>query len=324
MPLSVSIGTNGRISRGTNVIIPPENAGIGDIVFCKSGYAPTAPSNLLVVGRGTNSTNSATLNSATYYRYGVIYGFVAGMAMILADTDGSGNSAETSKYYATSGYPSVSDLPIYGGGSCLMRNGKKATYVQMNTAQQQVSDSYRGTAGSAIHPTAAYNGDVMTEATFNGSTEAKKIYGTWTEYLRQTLRVNGAPGTPFGAIYSGTNNAKVHEFGRWMTKTLHARSTSLFPAANYCSTFKVNNTGDVAGNWWLPSMFELGEMLIDSHYGLVNEGLINDISTGSYRWSCVLFSGSLAWVYYNYGMSNGYGISDYQFTVRPVTLLKLV
>ena len=41
------------------------------------------------------------------------------------------------------------------------------------------------------------------------------------------------------------------------------------------------------------------------------------------RWSCVRYSSSLAWFYNYRGMSYNLGFSDYQFTVRPVTLLNL-
>ena len=43
----------------------------------------------------------------------------------------------------------------------------------------------------------------------------------------------------------------------------------------------------------------------------------------SNRWSCVRNSSGLAWLYYYDGLSDYYGFT-YGFTVRPVTLLKLV
>ena len=48
--------------------------------------------------------------------------------------------------------------------------------------------------------------------------------------------------------------------------------------------------------------------------------------TSEDRWSSVLYSGSLAWSYNYYGMSNGVGLtySGSWLVVRPVTLLKLV
>ena len=325
MALSVTgLDANGRITpKGTNVIIPPQNAGIGDLVYKRTSYFTNAayntPDYFKVVGRGTanNSVITEPNTSVSYTLYGCIYGFVAGMAMVCAPS-------ETSAYWASSGYPSVSDLPMYGGNTVLMRNGNKCTYAQMNTARQSSSDSYRGTAGDYVHPTASYNGEVMTKSTFESGTsandvEARKIYGTWIEYLRQTLRVNGAPGTPFGITTTGV---KVHEFGRWMTKTVHARSSTLFPAINYCYGFC-----EGSGTWWLPSMFEMAEMMIDENYDKINEnGLTGwtDLSSSSDRWSCVLYSGSGAWFYDNYGLSNRLGFSGSQLAVRPVTLLKLV
>ena len=305
MALSVTgLDSNGRVTpKGTNVVIPPQSAGVGDLIF-------GTRSSFKVIGRGT--ANDSTATTLGLPLFGCIYGFAAGMAMVCAPT-------ETSKYWASSGYPSLSGLPTYGGGTVLMRNGNKCSNAQMNTARQSSSDSHRGTAGSLVHPTASYNGGVMTESTFNSSADAKKIYGTWTEYLRQTLRVNGAPGTPFGAVTTGV---KVHEFGRWMTHTVQALSDSLFPAVNHCYTY-----GDGNGAWWLPSMFELGEMMIDEHWNKMNDNSFSGWSvpaTGSSRWSSTLVSASSAWVYSSYGMSGSSGVTDGSLAVRPVTLLKLV
>ena len=303
------VATSGAVTISGGILIPKESAGIGDLIY-KNGT-----SNYVVIGRGTATGTTVTVGSTTYTLWGCIYGFVAGMAMVCAPT-------ETSKYWASSGYPSLSGLPTYGGGTVLMRNGNKCTYAQMNTARQSSSDSNRGTAGSLVHPTASYNGGVMTERTFNSSADAKKIYGTWTEYLRQTLRVNGAPGTPVGAVTPGV---KVHEFGRWMTSQVG--TNSLFPAAYYCWTTYSNDTDGAVGTWWLPSMFELGEMMIDEHWNKMNDNSFSGWSvpaTSSHRWSSTLYSASSAWHYYYLGVSDHNGVADYSLAVRPVTLLKLV
>jgi len=301
MALNVTgIDANGRITpKGTNVVIPNIAAGIGDLVY-KSG------STIKVIARGTASSTTISIGGGSYTLYGCIYGFVAGMAMIVAP-----NAAETSKQWGS--YPS--GAPTIGAGTVLMRNGLKTSYyAQMNTARQASSDSYRGTAGSNVHPTAAYSGGVMTESTFNSSAEAKKFYGTWREYLRQTLRVNGVPGSPFGAVGGG---CKVHEFGRWMTKNYLASSS--YPAGYHCYSY---NEG--SGTWWMPSMFELGELMIDEHLDLVNDNTgILSVSAGVTRWSCVCYSSATAWIYNYAGMSHYVGFSS-SFTVRPVTLLKLV
>lgn len=314
MALSVSgFDANGRITpKGTNVVIPPESAGIGDLVY-KSG------STIKVIGRGTASAASISIGGSTYTLYSCIYGFTNGFAMIVAP-----NGAETTAYWATSNSPTLpAGTPAYGGGTVLMRNGKRSTYAQMNTARQMASDSYRGTAGSNVHPTAAYDGGVMTESSFNSNTNnVKDIYGTWKEYLMQTLRVNGAPGTPFGAAVAG--DVKVHEFGRWMTRKLYAQSTSVFPAAKACYEYTGALGTDAAGTWWLPSMYELAELMIDAHLNKVNENSsLLSVSVSAARWSCVRLSAGNAWAYSVNGVSYSAGFAGYQLAVRPVTLLKL-
>lgn len=45
--------------------------------------------------------------------------------------------------------------------------------------------------------------------------------------------------------------------------------------------------------------------------------------TSEDRWSCVRSSSGRAWLYYRGGVSDYGGFANYQFTVRPVTLLRL-
>lgn len=291
---------NGRITpKGSNIVVPPQSAGIGDLIF-KSG------STVKVIARGTASGTTISIGGSSYTLYGAIYGFVNGEAMVVAP-----NAAETSKAWGS--YPS--GAPTYGAGTPLMRNGNKTDYyAQMNTATNQ---SYITGGGSApVTLASAYQATSLNSSNFDGSAPAdvKKRYGTWWEYIRQTLRVNGAPGTPFGAVGGG---CKVHEFGRWMGKTYF--SSSSYPAGYHCYTY---NEG--GGKWWLPSMFELAELMIDEHLDKINENSgILSVSAGASRWSCVCYSSSLAWFYRDYGVSYTYGFSS-SFTVRPVTLLKLV
>ena len=300
MALSVTvIDSNGRVTpKGTNVLIPKESAGIGDLVF-KSG------SSIRIYGRGTVS--ATTIDG--YTLYGAIYGFVAGMAMIVAP-----NGGETSAAWLSSGSSTVG--PEYGGGTPLMRNGGKHTYVQMNTNTNQ---SYITGGSSAPYKLgSAYQATSLTSSTFasGASADVKARFGSWLEYIRQTLRVNGAPGTPFGAVAA---DVKVHEFGRWMTKQIVTTHGSTAVAAYHCYNYNEGN-----GTWWLPSMFELGELMIDEHLNKVNENsAILSVSAGSSRWSCVRHSSGHAWRYDNVGMSNIFGFTN-GLTVRPVTLLKLV
>lgn len=291
---------NGRITpKGSNIVIPPQSAGIGDLVY-KNG------STIKVIGRGTATGTTISLGGTSFTQYGGICSFVNGMALLSAP-----NAAETSKTYGS--YPS--GAPTYGAGTPLMRNGDRTSYyAQMNTAQNQ---GYITGGGSApVQLASAYQATSLNASNFDGSASAdiKKRYGTWWEYIRQTLRVNGAPGTPFGAVGGG---CKVHEFGRWMGKTYF--SSSSYPAGYHCYTY---NEG--GGKWWLPSMFELAEIMIDEHLDMINEnGGIFSIDRGAGRWSCVCVSSDLAWLYDGFGMSNSGGFGR-SCTVRPVTLLRLV
>ena len=288
---------NGRITpKGTNVVIPPESAGIGDLVY-KSG------STYKVIGRGTASATSISIGGSTFTLYGCVYGFVNGEAMIVAP-----NAAETTATFGShpSGAPDFGNSPY-------MRNGLRHTYAQMNTARN--ASYITGGSSAPVQLASAYQATSLTASTFAGSASAdiKKRYNTWDEYIRQTLRVNGVPGTPFGAVGGG---CKVHEFGRWMGRSFF--SSSSFPAGYHCYTY---NEG--GGTWWLPSMFELAELMIDDHLNKVNENsAILSVNVGATRWSCVLVSSTYAWVYADSGMSH-YNAFSYSFTVRPVTLLRL-
>lgn len=301
MALSISIGADGRISpKGTNVVIPNNLAGIGDMVYKSGG-------DIKVIGCGTASASSISIGGSTYMLYGCIYGFVNGMAMVLAPE-------ESSKQWAISGVSAPSDAPQYGWGTALMRNGNKHTYVQMNVAQN--SNYIKGGSSAPVILGSAYQATSLTPADFAtaASADIKARFGTWEQYIRQTLRVNGAPGTPFGAVASGV---KVHEFGKWMTSKL---TSSNYPAGQYAW-----NYGGGDGEWWLPSMYELAEMMIDEHYTRINENNtpgFSRLSSGSYRWSSVVCSSGYAWSYDYDGMSDHNGLT-YSLMVRPVTLLKL-
>ena len=204
--------------------------------------------------------------------------------------------------------------------SPLMRNGLRHTYAQMNTARNAGYIYYATASGAPAQLASAYRATTLQASTFvsDASDDVKKRFATWTEYIRQTLRVNGAPGTPFGMTDTGV---KVHEFGRYMGRLAYAAGLDDYPAFKSCYEH-----GEGGGTWWLPSMFELGELMIDEHLNKLNQNsssVFGSISAASIRWSCVRVSTSLAWTYNNLGLSDYYGFS-YTFAVRPVTLLKLV
>lgn len=305
MPLTITIDpTSGRISpKGTNVVIPPENAGIGDLIY-------GTRSNFRVIGRGTAvEDENGRIDGRSIF--GGIYGFVNGETMVVAPNE------LAASYWGNY----VSGMPIIEPGNVLMRNGKKTSYyAQMNTKQN--SNYIKGGSSIPLLLEKAYQATSLTKDTFmtDTSDEAKEVrrhFATWDEYIRQTLRVQGAPGSPFGAV---TTNVKVHEFGRWMGKTFGA-SQPTDRALGRCY-----NYGNGGGEWWLPSMFELGEMMIDEHLDKLNKNpssVFGSISADSDLWSCVFARSGYAWQYRNFGVSDHRGISAYRFVVRPVTLFKL-
>ena len=314
MALGVTgVDGNGRVTpKGTNVVIPPENAGVGDLIYKSGGTVK-------VIGRGTASGASISIGGTTYTLYGAIFGFINGEAMIVAP-----NGAEVANTAWAGGGSAPSWLTkYYPSGSVLMRNKLNTSYyAQMNTA---TNAGYITGGGSApVQLSSAYQATSLTSSNFdsNASAEIKRKYKTWNEYIRQTLRVNGAPGTPFGAVFDG---CKVHEYGRYVTNRIGDDSS--FPACRHCYNYQGALGTDAKGTWWLPSMFELAELMIDEHLNKVNENSsVLSVSAGLLRWSSVLLSGSDAWSYYLGGMSdyNGLTYSVSWMVVRPVTLLKLV
>lgn len=332
------------IPKGTNVIIPPENAGVGDIVFCKSGADPHVASNLRVIGWGTTSRANITISGVTYVPYGVIYGFVNGMARVVAFDEvsrrwtmaasDSGSEAATGDTDVSGGYP-VADSTV-GGGNNAMRNGKKTTYAGMNL-NSLMQNGYTG-GNTIVHPSAAWDAaQIMSKANFEaldaGAGNAKTLYGTWENYVRQVMAVRN-PGSCFTAHDS---EHKVHEQGKWNTYLLGQYTKSSpdpnsqggtacwYPAPNYCFNYYVSGTGETASshNWWLPSMDELLDLMIDDHWRKVNTCGATTLSNRANRWSSVRGSATYAWNFSGNGFCSN-RLVRYAYTVRAVTLLKLV
>ena len=337
MALGVTgIDANGRITpNGVNVVIPKQSAGIGDIVIMNSSR------DVKVIGWGTY--NASQLPSG-YVAYGVIYGFVNGMARIVALSEtsrrwtmaasDSGDPAATGDSNVNGGYP-VAETTV-GGENNVMRNGIKTTYAGMNL-NSFMQNSYTG-GNTILHPASAWGPEqVMSKANFDAlpasGGNAKTLYGTWENYVRQTLAIRN-PGSCF-AVHDSTH--KVHEQGKWNTYLLgqytkaspdanaQGGTPCWYPAANYCYNFYVAGAGENADNhnWWLPSMDEMLDLMIDAHWEKVNTCGATTLSNRAYRWSSVRVSGVRAWNYCDYGFAaDDYVL--YAFSVRPVTLLKLV
>ena len=288
-----------------NIIIPAKNAGIGDLVY-------GTRADHIVIARGT--ANADTINSKPIY--GGIYGFVAGYAMVTAPED-----LEGTKTWGTA----VEGTPTFTADP-LMRNGLRATITQMNTARDSgfIAGGSQSPAPTLI--TTAYKGTPLSSSTFDtqATEDIKKRFGSWDEYIRQTLRINGVPGTPFGATTTGV---KVHEFGRYMGM-LCGPGSAVGTAMRDCYDYGYS-IGENYGDWWVPSMFELGELMIDEHLNKINEnpGVSSGwqrITVNDHRWSCVCYGGVdyAVWLYYSRGYSRGASTAN-TFYVRPVTLLKL-
>ena len=327
--------TTGRVlPKGTNVLVPPSSAGIGDVVLMDSSR------NIKIVAWGTYSSSGLP---SGFVAYGVIYGFVNGMARVVAlsetsyrwtmaasDTGSPTSSGDTN---VSGGYPVAGST--VGGGNNVMRNGKKTTYVGMNL-NSLMQNSYTG-ANTIVHPSAAWDAaQVMSKANFNaltaGGDNAKTLYGTWENYVRQTMGIRN-PGSCFAAH---DTDHKVHEQGKWNTFLLGQYTAASpdtnasggtpcwYPAANYCFNFYVNGAGEAAAdhNWWLPSMDELYDLMTDAHWSKVNTCGATTISNRANRWSSIRYSATYAWNYHNYGFCYNLDVR-YALATRAVTLLKL-
>lgn len=336
MALTVTgVDANGRVTpKGTNVIIPPESAGIGDIVLMN------ASRDVKIVGWGTYSSGSLP---SGYVAYGVIYGFVNGMARIVALSEtsrrwtmaasDSGSESSSGSDNVSGGYPVAGST--VGGGNNAMRNGKKTTYVGMNL-NSLMQNNYTG-GNTILHPSAAWGAEqIMSKANFDalsaGGGNAKTLYGTWENYVRQTMAIRN-PGSCFAAHDS---DHKIHEQGKWNTYLLGQYTKSnpdsntqggtacWYPAANYCYNYYVSGTGETADshNWWLPSMDELLDLMIDDHWKKVNTCGATTLSNRAYRWSSIRTSATVAWSCATSGGCD-YSYVRNAYTARAVSLLKI-
>ena len=216
-----------------------------------------------------------------------------------------------------------------------MRNGGKTTYVGMNL-NSLMQNSYTG-GTSILHPAAAWGAEqVMSKSNFNGlsagSGNAKTLYGTWENYVRQVMAIRN-PGSCFAAHDS---DHKVHEQGKWNTYLLGQYTKASpdsnttggtacwYPAANYCYNYYVSGAGESASdhNWWLPSMDELFDLMVDPHWKKVNTCGATTLNNRDYRWSSIRYSAVYAWRYSSGGFCD-YGSVRSAFTTRAVSLLSL-
>lgn len=253
-------------------------------------------------------SSSDTLPSG-YVKYGVIYGLEKfGAAMLVAFTDSG-----TGKLWCTT--TTGVTLPVASTtawGRAI--SGTSGTYKCMNVARvKALCQTGSNNTVATTHPTNAYyqGGSGVapnTEAVFLANEEAVNIYGTYDAYIAQVRPLlKGSAAGVFGL-----------RVGKAYTKALAEDTSFSFDAAKYCHNYVVSGSGDAAGNWWLPDMYELAVLMADEHYNL--HASLSGVSNGSYYWSCVPYSATHAWNYLSNGMSTNLTFTNTAPRARPVTL----
>lgn len=346
--MSIQIdSTTGRVlTSKKNVVIPSENAGVGDVVFLDSNR------NMRIIACGTydSSTIAATIGSG-YVPYGIIFSFCNGMAYLLAATAAVSRkfTEGVSETTTSSNYPNcAADLTEsrMSTGKMEMRNGLTTSYQAGMNLSRIMARAWTGD-NTIVHPTSAAT-DVstkMSKANFDalvaGNGNAKDIYGTYENYLRQIMSVPTA-GSLFTCHDSGH---KPHEQGKWNTYLIGRYSDTnpdtnvsarggtadwsagvYYPAAQYCFNYYVEGSGETATdhNWWLPTMGELQELLRDENYERVNACGVVTFNITSYNyWCCIPRNEYTVWFYQYVGGCTYYAYVNQYYRVRPVTLLKL-
>ena len=313
----------------TNVQIPIDNAGIGDAIAIKNNTTGEDKSHFICV---VGSTVSATAPTG-YTWYGSVYGREKGGLMIrsfkpttakwastTADGEviGTGNNGSLA-----SSHPNVHATTTPNGGNMRNGNGGLWGYILGMSVGEVISrNNVSDNSSTALHPTSPFKGNgswPMNKATFDLDTnKAKTIYGTYENYVAQTLPImKGGQSGVFSKRYGKLNTKEM------ATKTAETTGHS-FPAAQYCYKLKIT-TSENANHWWLPDMYELAVMMSDNSFDkcqYVHSVIGDNTSRAVSRWSSVRYGDTSAWGYYYYGFSGNYDFS-YGFTVCPVTLLAL-
>lgn len=153
----------------------------------------------------------------------------------------------------------------------------------------------------------------------------------WLRYMQSMMPVNP---TDFGnmGITNGLELTKLLA-GKTYTSPAKTSPTSLCPAAAYC--YNISTIAIPQGKWYLPTVRDVSDMLIDIKYSTPNAAASSDlinrtlswlggsnISNGSYFWSCCRFNG-YAWNAYGGG---GFFYSNYMYGSHvsvPHSLYKL-
>lgn len=312
----------------TNVQIPIDNAGIGDAIAIKNNTTGEDKSHFICV---VGSTVSATAPTG-YTWYGSVYGREKGGLMIrsfkpttakwastTADGEviGTGNNGSLA-----SSHPNVHATTTSNGGNMRNGNGGLWGYILGMSVGEVISRiNVSDNSSTALHPTSPYKGYgtwPMNKATFDIDTnKAKTIYGTYENYIAQTLPIMKSSQSGVFSKRCGKHNTE-----EMATKPAETTGHS-FLAAQYCYGIKI--ASENANHWWLPDMYELAVMMSDNSFDkcqYAHSVIGGNTSRSAHRWSSVRYSATLAWYYDLGGFSNAYSFSI-GFAVCPVTLLAL-
>ena len=198
----------------------------------------------------------------------------------------------------------VADYTISTGG----RNHVKqfSTYNGMNRVRLEEYVSGRSTDANC-NPTTRMDGTTKLFTTF----PVCRAY--YEGELGDGLRANFATYSDYldaCMVISEDLNKGVMQYrdGKLLTSLLKDKTvlkagveTYAYAAARYAYDYDAGVTGFRAGNWWLPSMYELSKVMRTAqklNHTLSKKSGWSSISVSSYRWSSCRYNTSNAWNYY--------------------------
>lgn len=225
----------------------------------------------------------------------------------------------------------VADYTISTGG----RNHVKQYTTYNGMCRARLEAYVKNNADANCNPTTEMNGTTQLFATFpcslayyNGELGGglHTHFTTYSEYLDACM------------VISEDLDKGVMKFrdGKLMTSLLKDKTilkagneTYAYTAARYAHDYNAGVEGFGAGEWWLPSMYELSLLMakIGNADNLINNALAkhtgwSQIGITSSRWSCSRYSSISAWSYYSYGITTNYNFY-YSFAVSVVSAFYL-
>ena len=154
----------------------------------------------------------------------------------------------------------------------------------------------------------------------------------WLRFMQSMMPVNP---TDFGNM-GQTNGLELTRImaGKTYTSPANPNATPLCPAANYC--YNISTIAIPQGRWYLPTVRDLSDMLLDVKYPTPNASPTDDIlnrtlswlggstiSNGSYFWACIRCNSYLAWGAVGSSGFFHYGYMYGTYGCVPVSLYKL-